>query len=145
MTGRNLRTKAKAKELLKAAGFNLTKPQMLIMRELLVASKPLSREGLAKKLGKNCPDRITVYRVLEKFCRVGLVHKAYIQKRAWNYELAHHCSDKQCHPHFTCNSCGETFCLTGLFLPLVKGLKKGFVVHRQQVSIEGLCSSCCKD
>jgi Fur family transcriptional regulator, ferric uptake regulator len=140
MVNNDLKTKAEA--ILKTAGFNSTKAQIFILQELLSAAKPLSREELSTRLGENCPDKVTVYRIMERFCGGNLVHKVYLGNRAWNYELAHHCEDKQCHPHFTCNNCGQTYCLTGLFLPMVKGLKKGFVVQRQQVGIEGLCSSC---
>lgn len=140
MSDKNL--EIKAKEILKAASFNSTKAQIFVLRELLRADKPLSREELAARLGGKCPDKVTVYRIMERFCAANLVHKVYLGKRAWNYELAHHCEEKQCHPHFTCNKCGETFCLTDLFLPLVKGLKKGFVFQRQQVRIEGLCPVC---
>jgi Fur family ferric uptake transcriptional regulator len=133
---------ARAKEILRAANCNFTKAQLLIMQHLLKAHKPLSREELAQKLGANCPDKVTVYRIMEKFCKNNMVHKVYLKGRAWKYELPHNCTEKQCHPHFTCTNCGETFCLTGRSLPLIKGLHKGFVVHRQQVRVEGLCSSC---
>jgi Fur family ferric uptake transcriptional regulator len=132
----------RARELLKAAGLNFTKTQILVLQELFKADKPLSREDLFEKLSEYRPDKVTIYRILEKLCKIGLVHRAYIQKRAWNYELAHHCGERQCHPHFTCNNCGDTFCLTGSTVPLVKGLKKGFIIQRQQVRIEGLCPTC---
>jgi Fur family ferric uptake transcriptional regulator len=132
----------RAKELLKAAGLNFTKTQILVLQELFKDDKPLSREDLLQKLSEYHPDKVTIYRILEKLCKTGLVHRAYIQKRAWNYELAHHCDETQCHPHFTCNNCGNTFCLTGSTVPLIKGLKKGFVIQRQQVRIEGLCPAC---
>ena len=138
----NLNLTAKAEEILKAANFNCTKAQVLMLKELLKADRPLSREELIRHLGQKCPDTVTVYRILERFCERDLVHRVYLQSRAWKYELAHNCTAKQCHPHFTCENCGEAFCLTGLSLPLVKGLKKGFVIHRQQVNIDGLCSSC---
>ena len=131
-----------AKEMLKAQNLNHTKSQILIIQELLKAKKPLSKEDLSEKLGQNCPDKATIYRIMERLCAKDMVHKVYIGSRAWKYELSHNCMEKQCHPHFTCAHCGNTFCLTGLFFPLIKGLKKGFVVHRQQVRIEGLCSSC---
>jgi Fur family ferric uptake transcriptional regulator len=140
MTDRNVTTQAE--KILKAAGFNITKAQILTIQELLKAKKPLSRKELAQKLGRNCPDKVTVYRIMEKLCAKDLVHKAFLRGRTWKYELACNCSEKQCHPHFTCVSCGETFCLTDLSLPLIKGLKKGFVFHRQQVRVDGLCSSC---
>jgi Fur family ferric uptake transcriptional regulator len=140
MADRNLAQRAK--ELLKAAGFNITKAQILILKHLLKADRPLSREEIVEALGANCPDKVTIYRIMEKFAAKNIVHKAYLRERAWKYELAHNCHPKQCHPHFTCTACRKTFCLTDLFVPLVKGLKKGFVVHRQQVRIEGVCSAC---
>jgi len=132
----------KARDLLKKAGLNSTKPQILVLQELLCANSPLSREDFLERLGEDRPDKVTIYRILEKLCKAGLVHRAYVQKRAWNYELAHHCGEKQCHPHFTCNNCGKTFCMTDSTVPLVENLKKGFVVQRQQVKIEGLCPAC---
>ncbi|MCK4999731.1 MAG: transcriptional repressor [Anaerohalosphaera sp.] len=140
MTNSNLTTKAE--EILKAAKFNCTKAQVLLLKELLISDKPLSREELIQHMGQKCPDTVTVYRILERFCERGLVHKVYLQSRAWKYELGHNCTTKQCHPHFTCSDCGETFCLTGSSLPLIKDLKKGFVIHRQQVNIDGLCPAC---
>lgn len=140
MTDRDITTQAK--NILKTAGFNVTKAQILVIQELLKAKRPLSRKELMREFGRNCPDKVTVYRIMEKFCAENLVHKAFLRGRAWKYELAHNCTEKQCHPHFTCVSCGETFCLTELSLPLIKGLKKGFVFHRQQVRIDGLCPSC---
>ncbi|MFA6424612.1 MAG: transcriptional repressor [Phycisphaerae bacterium] len=134
--------KKEAGKILKAGNLNYTKAQVLIMQELLKTGRPLSREELSGNLGHSSPDKATIYRIMEKLCAKNLVHKVYLSGQAWKYELAHNCMEKQCHPHFTCINCGETFCLTGLFLPLIKGLKKGFVIHRQQVGIEGLCSSC---
>jgi len=140
MADRNL--KKEARKILKAGNLNHTKAQVLIMQELLKAKSPLSRDELSRNLGRNSPDKATIYRITERLCAKDMVHKVYIRGRAWKYELSQNCMEKQCHPHFTCTNCGETFCLTGLFLPLIKGLKKGFVVHKQLVRIEGLCSSC---
>lgn len=134
--------KTNAETLLKIAGFNSTKAQIFVLQELLKAGNPLSRGDLAARLGAKCPDKVTIYRIMERFCAANLVHKVYLGERAFKYELAHHCEEKQCHPHFTCNNCGQTFCLNDLFLPIVKGLKKGFVLQKQQVRIEGLCPGC---
>lgn len=134
--------KFNAKEILKAKNLNCTASQIAVLEILFAAERPISREDLLEKLGNQCPDRVTAYRILEKFCQAGLVHKAYLQKKARYYELAHHCGEKQCHPHFICNGCGQTFCLTDSSLPMIKGLKKGFVVQKQQVRIDGLCPVC---
>ncbi|MHB0946593.1 MAG: Fur family transcriptional regulator [Sedimentisphaerales bacterium] len=133
---------ARAKEILKGKNLNCTAAQIAVLEVLFAAERPVSREDLLEKLGSQCPDKVTAYRILEKFCQVGLVHIAYLEDKARHYELAHHCGEKQCHPHFICNGCGQTFCLTDSSLPLIKGLKKGFVLQRQQVRIDGLCPVC---
>ncbi len=70
------------------------------------------------------------------------VHKVFVDKRARHYELAHHCTEHQCHPHFTCTSCGQTHCLTEISVPMAKSPPKGFIIHRQQIRLEGLCPAC---
>jgi Fur family ferric uptake transcriptional regulator len=129
-------------QILSSASLSRTRTRARILGELLKNRKPLTQKQITLNLGENSPDKVTIYRTLEKFVEKGIVHKAYVDKREWHYELSLDCTEKQCHPHFTCSECGKTFCLKGSFLPLVKGLKKGFVVHRQQVRVEGLCSSC---
>ena len=87
-------------------------------------------------------NKVTIYRTLESLVKVGLVHRAFMQERAWHFELANHCSETQCHPHFTCSSCGTTHCLTGFSVPMARSPYKGFVIHHQQVRLEGLCPAC---
>ncbi len=133
---------SKARQMLKAANLYHTKNRAAILKVLTKTNKPLSQEQIARKSGKNRLDKVTIYRTLESFCRTGLVHKAFIDKRAAHFELGNRCEEICCHPHFTCKSCGVTNCLVGLSVPMVKGLKKGFVIHRQQVRLEGLCPAC---
>jgi Fur family ferric uptake transcriptional regulator len=113
-----------------------------ILGVLLSARRPQTADQIAAKLAASAPNRVTIYRTLEAFLEAGLVHKAFLDERTWHFELARNCTEKQCHPHFTCTKCGVTRCLFGLSLPIAKGLKKGFVTHRQQVRLEGLCPAC---
>ena len=131
-----------AQRILKLAKLYSTKNRVAILTLLASEDRPLSQDQIAMRLGKDCPNKVTIYRTLESLCKAGLVHKAYVHKRAEHFELASRCSEIRCHPHFTCKSCGVTDCLTGLSMPIVKGLKKGFVIHRQQVQLEGLCPQC---
>jgi Fur family ferric uptake transcriptional regulator len=109
---------------------------------LLGADKPLRQDQIAVKLGDDAPDKVTIYRTLEVFLAAGLVHKAFLGERAWHFELAHNCTESQCHPHFTCTDCGDTHCLTDVLIPLARASKKGFAVSRQRVQLEGLCPKC---
>jgi Fur family ferric uptake transcriptional regulator len=113
-----------------------------ILKILTAADRPLSQDEIAKRLGKNRFDKVTIYRTLESLFKVGTVHKAFMEERTQHFELAHKCSESQCHPHFTCTSCGGTHCLTEMSLPMAKSPYKGFIIRHQQVRLEGLCPAC---
>ncbi len=131
-----------ARKILKAVKLYRTGCRIAILKVLLKSDKPLNQEQIAQRLGKKRFDKVTIYRTLESLCKVGLVHKAFMQKRAWHFESAQDCTENQCHPHFTCTSCGNTHCLTEMKLPMAKSPHKGFIIRRQQVRLEGLCPAC---
>ena len=131
-----------ARKMLKAAKLYCTSGRVAVLKVLIKARKPLNQVLIARRLGKECFDKVTIYRTLKSFLDAGLVHKAFMEKRAWHFELAHNCTESQCHPHFTCICCGNTHCLMGMSLPMAKSPHRGFIIHRQQVRLEGLCPAC---
>ncbi len=131
-----------ARLMLKTAKLYCTESRLTILGILAKAGKPLSQDQIARRSGPKQFDKVTIYRTLESLLQVGLVHKAFMEKRAWHFELAHNCTEHQCHPHFTCSNCGDTHCLTEISLPMAKSPHRGFVIHRQQVRLEGLCPKC---
>jgi Fur family ferric uptake transcriptional regulator len=135
-------TRQKIEDLLSSANLRRTKPRAAILNVLIEADRPLTQDQIAGSLGRAIPNKVTIYRTLESFCKAGLVHKAFMHERAWHFELADKCTESQCHPHFTCKRCGVTCCLVGMSVSTVEGLKKGFEIHRQQVRLEGLCPRC---
>jgi Fur family ferric uptake transcriptional regulator len=139
-----MRTKSdlKTRQMLKSAKLYLTAGRVNVLQALLKADKPLTQEQIAGRLGKKRFDKVTIYRTLETLVKVGLVHRAFIEERARHFELAHNCSETQCHPHFTCTNCGRTHCLTDMAIPDVKKRHKCFLIHRQQTRFEGLCPAC---
>lgn len=131
-----------ARTILKTAALYCTQGRVAILKVLLKAGGPLSQDQIARLSGPGHFDKVTIYRTLESLLKVGLVHKVFVDKRARHFELAHHCTERQCHPHFTCTRCGDTHCLTEISLPMAQSPHKGFVIHRQQVRLEGLCPTC---
>jgi Fur family ferric uptake transcriptional regulator len=138
----NFRITKKSEQLLSSFKIRKTGARIAILGILTGADKPQTAEQIASKLGAKAPDKVTIYRTLECFVKAGFIHKAYLEARQWHFELADRCGDRQCHPHFVCNGCGQTRCLTEIPSPHVKVTKKGFVVQRQQIKLEGLCPSC---
>jgi Fe2+ or Zn2+ uptake regulation protein len=138
----NLRIAKKSEHLLTSFKIRKTAARIAVLDVLTGAGKPQTAKQIAAKLGAEAPDKVTIYRALECFVKAGFVHKAYLEARKWYFELADRCTEHRCHPHFICESCGRTRCLPEVSSPTIKLTKKGFVVHRQQIKLEGLCSSC---
>jgi len=134
--------KQKASQLLRSANLRRTGPRLTVLTALLQAERPMTQEQIAERLGKKAPNKVTIYRALEKLAEAGLVHKAFVGGRTQYFELSSNCTEEQCHPHFTCTSCGNTYCLVEAALPIVKSPHKGFVIFHQQVRLEGLCPDC---
>ncbi|MCI0499328.1 MAG: transcriptional repressor [Planctomycetales bacterium] len=133
--------KQNAVELLRSSNLRQTGPRIAILMAMMKANAPVTQEQIAEQLGPLAPNKTTIYRTLMNLVKKNLVHKAYIEGRTWHFELAHHCGQHQCHPHFTCSQCLQTRCIPGVSAPLIK-LPEGFTMHRQQIRIEGLCSVC---
>jgi len=129
-------------DMLRAANLYRTECRLAILEVLMNSTAPLNQEQIASRLGCKRFNKVSIYRTLASLLEVGLVHRAFIDKRAWHFELADNCTQTQCHPHFTCTNCGSTHCLAGISLPLARIPHEGFVIHRQQVRLEGLCPAC---
>lgn len=134
--------KQSARDLLESANLRRTAPRINILSILLGAAGTLTAEEIAVKLGRAAPNKVTIYRVLENFIEAGLVHKVFVRKKNWHFELSRNCTQRQCHPHFTCTDCDKTYCLTEMTFPMAKSPYPGFVIHRQRVQLEGLCQKC---
>jgi Fur family transcriptional regulator, ferric uptake regulator len=132
----------RARQMLKKTQLYCTEARVAILQVLMQATRPLRQDQIAEQLTLRALNKATVYRTLESLMEAGLVHRAFTYQRAWHFELADHCTEHQCHPHFTCTNCGITHCLMDVRLPMAKVPQKGFVVNRQQVRLEGLCPAC---
>jgi len=145
----------KARRLLKQARLYCTEARVAILTVLQKATGPLRQDQIGRQVADRASkgpryeashlgslSKVTVYRTLESLVEAGLVHRAFMHNRTWHFELADHCSERQCHPHFTCIRCGVTQCMTDISLPLAQIPRKGFVISRQQVRLEGLCPAC---
>jgi Fur family ferric uptake transcriptional regulator len=134
--------KEKVDNLLRSAKLKRTEPRRMILEILLAANRPQTADEIVSAMGKTCPNRVTVYRTLESMVSGGVVHRAFVEERSQHYELADRCTEHQCHPHFVCTDCGQTHCLTQVSVPMATSPPAGFVIHRQQVRLEGLCPEC---
>lgn len=131
-----------ARQMLQAARLYCTNARIAILTVLMKSSSPLRQDQIAEQLVPTETNKVTIYRTLESLIKAGLVHRAFMHERAWHFELADHCTETQCHPHFTCRNCGATHCLPGMALPMAQSPYKGFIISHQEVRLEGLCPAC---
>jgi Fur family transcriptional regulator, ferric uptake regulator len=129
------------KALLKKNGSSLTHTRKLIFN-LLLNQKPQSMQVLVKRAGDSV-DRATVYRTIELFERLGIVHRLNI---GWKYKVELSDIFQGHHHHFYCTNCTKTYSLPGN--PMLETMidsvasKEGYSPRGHQLEIQGLCPSC---
>lgn len=122
-----------------------TSNRILVMRELIKASHPVSLADLEISLGFSM-DKASIFRVLELFSEKDIVHVIEDGSRSLKYELCHsgtHHTISDQHVHFYCERCKETYCFEDVSVPLVN-IPEGFSPHTINYMIKGICPKCSK-
>ncbi len=132
-----------AAQEIKDKGLKVTTARVKVLDVLQPDGLALSHMELEPMLGKI--DRITLYRILNDFEEVGLVHKVIDIDGVTRFALCkhncttHHHNDN--HLHFNCTACHKMYCMDNLPVAAVN-LPKGFKATGQSTIIYGLCSGC---
>ncbi len=122
-----------------------TSNRILVMRELIKASHPVSLADLEISLGFSM-DKASIFRVLELFSEKDIIHVIEDGSRSLKYELCHsgtHHTIADQHVHFYCERCKETYCFENVSVPLVN-IPEGFSPHAINYMIKGICPKCSK-
>lgn len=122
-----------------------TSNRILVMRELIKASHPVSLADLEISLGFSM-DKASIFRVLELFSEKDIIHVIEDGSRSLKYELCHsgtHHTIADQHVHFYCERCKETYCFENMSVPLVN-IPEGFSPHAINYMIKGICPKCSK-
>jgi Fur family ferric uptake transcriptional regulator len=131
--------------ILHSKGIKPTPNRILIMRELMNASHPVSLADMEKLLDFTI-DKASIFRVLELFSETDIVHVIEDGSRSLKYELcrggSHHTISDQ-HVHFYCTKCKETYCFESVGIPLID-MPDGFKPESVNYVIKGVCPKCSK-
>jgi Fur family ferric uptake transcriptional regulator len=129
------------RQILSNNGYRLTDAREATFK-LLISSEPQSiREILAN--AKGSVDRVSVYRNIELFEKLGIVHRIYV---GWKYKLELSDEFIAHHHHLSCLSCGKVIDIEDEkhideFIQEV-AKKFGFKPRRHQFEIDGYCKDC---
>ncbi len=127
---------------LESKGVRPTANRILVMKELVKATHPVSLADLEACLGFSM-DRASIFRVLELFAEKDVVHVIEDGSRSIKYELcqgAHHSIADQ-HVHFFCERCKETYCFETVKVPEVE-MPAGFRPRTINYMVKGICPKC---
>jgi Fur family ferric uptake transcriptional regulator len=87
-------------------------------------------------------DRVTIYRVLNRFCEDGITHRIVSDEGKYYFALCHGCShDKHAHDHyhFRCLDCHTVECLKER---VVVNVPEGYRIATINSWVTGYCCNC---
>lgn len=127
--------------ILRKNGYSLTGPRRTVF-DLLSEQEPQSMQVLARRAA-GLVDRATVYRAVELFERLGIIHRLNI---GWKYKIELSDAFSEHHHHLYCVKCGRTLSLPAN--PMLETMiesaasKTDFSPRGHSLEIFGLCSGC---
>jgi Fur family transcriptional regulator, ferric uptake regulator len=129
------------KNRLKGQGLSLTFSRKLIFSALLDRETQTINELIKTCLGE--VDRVTVYRNVALFERLGIVQRRPI---GWKYRLELSDAFHRHHHHLTCLNCGRIIPLPEdpTLESRLKHLARNndFLIQDHELEIQGLCQDC---
>lgn len=128
--------------LLAEGGFRVTAARKASF-ELLLSPHPQSMADILAKAKKLNIDRVSVYRSIDLFEKLGIVHRIYV---GWKYKLELSDQFVAHHHHMSCLNCGKIIDIQDeahidAFISQI-AKQSGFTPRRHQFEIDGYCQDC---
>lgn len=132
---------ASFRQIITSNGYRLTAAREKTF-SLLISPEPQSVRDILTKAGDSV-DRVSVYRNLELFEKLGIVHRVYV---GWKYKLELSDEFVAHHHHLSCLGCGKVIDIQDEahideFIHDV-AKKFGFTPRRHQFEVDGYCKDC---
>lgn len=119
-----------------------TPSKSAVLSALESADTALSHDKLLELLDDTV-DRATIYRILNRFCTDGLVHRIVADDGKQYFALCEDCSHQEEHSHnhfhFRCQNCERVECLS---TEVSVNLPAGYRAENFNGVISGVCNRC---
>jgi len=112
-----------------------------VLDVLTTTGKAMSQDAIEQKINIDI-DRATIYRVLNRFCEDGLVHRIVAEDGKQYFAVCIKCDEKKQadnHFHFRCTSCQTIECLP---IPVHFTVPEGYNVESLNCVLTGTCKDC---
>lgn len=112
-----------------------------ILNVLAHKGKAMSRDAIEQQLALEV-DRATIYRVLNRFCEDGILHRIVAEDGKQYFAVCIKCEDSTIsnnHFHFRCTQCQTIECLPE---NVHFSVPKGYTVEGVSCILTGICKEC---
>ncbi len=138
-----------AEQRLKEAGYRVTKPRHLVLQALSKDAVAQNPYEICRVIGAQgfSIDVSTVYRILEVFKKLKLVHFVKEQQGYLACQDYDCCEAKHCHHQFVCKKCEKVSEIHVDDSTFIEKLKKNFselIFEGHYFEFSGICKKCFK-
>lgn len=131
-------------KMLEAHGLRKTKCRVEVLQLFTERHHALAHAAIEKLLAAQF-DRVTLYRTLRTFELCGLLHSIPSTDGTTRYALCRQACTRQSHQHdhihFSCSTCGHTYCLNEVYVPTLH-MPAGYQVQEFRFCVQGVCAKC---
>lgn len=132
------------RKIVSSNGYRITDAREATFK-LLVSTEPQSIREIIAKAKQNNVDRVSVYRNIELFEKLGIVHRIYI---GWKYKVELSDEFMAHHHHLSCLGCGKIIDIQDekhidRFVEDIAN-SVGFKPRRHIFEVDGYCKNCQK-
>ena len=118
-----------------------TASKQVVLDVLTASDVALSQDDIEREV-KGSMDRVTVYRVLNRFCEDGYVHKILSDDGKHYFAICLNCEEKKHHHnhfHFRCVKCQQVECLKE---EVNVKIPSGYRLQNVNCILSGYCQKC---
>ncbi|WP_372937659.1 Fur family transcriptional regulator [Seonamhaeicola sp.] len=117
-----------------------TPTKKAVLSVLTETGKAMSQDAIEQRISIDI-NRATIYRVLNRFCEDGILHKIVAENGKQYFALYHDCNEQHNHDHFhfRCTKCETMECLP---VEVNIAIPKEYQVESMNCVITGVCKDC---
>ncbi len=129
-------------EIIKKVGLRVTPSRLAVLRTLHALNCPIDVQQIEDHLQQQgqTADKVTIYRILEKYEQLGIVKTVFLKEDKLRYEL-----NDEHHHHLVCNNCGSIQAIHGSWLEAAEKYIENqykFAVSEHTLEFFGMCARC---
>jgi len=132
------------RKLIASKGMRATRLRLAVLGVMVGGQRAMTAHQILEGVrASGKVNRVTVYRILDHFTRLGILRRLPMGGRGARFELA--CEHHPPHPHFQCQKCGEVQCLDPVPIERLWGELRGPLgneAERIEIRVAGTCSRC---